>query len=131
MPVRTKRRRILVIEDDPMNTLLACDMLEYLGYEVLKVDNAEEGIELAKSASPDLILTDIRLPGMSGLEAVKTLRADPKTKEIPIVVWTAFVREEDRVRSFAAGCDGHIPKPIGMAEFMAAIQRYVERRKTA
>ena len=114
---------ILVVEDNPANMKLAAMLLEGAGYRVLRAASAQEGIALARALTPQLVLMDIQLPGMDGLEATRALKADPATRAIPVVALTAFAMkgEEERIR--AAGCDGYITKPYDYKLFLAEIAR--------
>ena len=108
---------ILVVEDNPRNLKLVRDILQHLGYRTLEADSAEKGIELARFHSPELILMDVQLPGMDGVEAVARLRADPDTAGLRVVALTAFAMKEDRERFLAAGFNGYIEKPIEVGQF--------------
>ncbi|MCD6060622.1 MAG: response regulator [Moraxellaceae bacterium] len=115
-------KKILVIEDNVTNMKLVQLMLNSAGYEVLKAETAEAGIELARQRLPDLILMDIQLPGMDGLEATRLLKADTGTQHIKIVALTALAMKGDRERILATGCDDYIAKPIKSAEFLGRLQ---------
>src|SRR2546422_6603702 len=104
--------KILVIEDNPMNMELTADLLEVAGYVVCQAENAEEGIAMALSARPSIILMDIALPGMDGLQATNILKQDPHTSHIPVVALTAHAMKGDADKALAAGCIGYITKPI-------------------
>lgn len=112
---------ILIVEDTPANMTLATLILEKGGYAVLQADNAAAGIALARSALPDLILMDIQLPGMSGLEATRILKDDPATRAIPVIAMTAFAMKGDEEKMLAAGCDGYLAKPIHYKELLAML----------
>lgn len=113
--------RILVVEDNPSNMKLVSLILDSMGHSVIEAHEALEGIRLAKSEMPDLILMDIQLPGMDGLEATRRLKDDPATQTIKVVALTAFAMKGDEERMRAAGCDDYIPKPIRHAEFMERV----------
>lgn len=117
--------RILVVEDNPSNMKLVALILESLGHEVIEAFDARAGIELAQDQVPDLILMDIQLPGMDGLEATRLLKLNPLTQAIKVVALTALAMKGDEERILAAGCDGYIPKPIQHLDFVARIQRLV------
>lgn len=117
--------RVLVIEDNEVNLELATDLLEVAGFEVLQALTAETGIELARSQVPDLIVMDIGLPSMDGLEATRILRADAKTKAIPILAATSHAMKGDREKALAAGCDGYITKPIDTRTFADTVRRFI------
>lgn len=104
--------RVLIIEDNPRNLKLVRDVLNVKGWETLEAENAEDGLALARSEGPDLVLMDIQLPGIDGVEALGRLRADPRTADIPVLAVTAFAMKSDRERFLAAGFDGCLEKPI-------------------
>ena len=108
---------ILIVEDNPRNLKLARDVLNHVGYRTLEAENAEDGLALARAQRPDLVLMDVQLPGMDGVEALGHLRADPATAEIPVAALTAFAMKEDRERFMAAGFDGYLEKPLNIREF--------------
>jgi CheY-like chemotaxis protein len=108
---------VLVIEDNPTNLKLASELLKANGYRVVESTSGEEALETLKFLRPDLILLDIQLPGMDGLEVARTLRREPGTRAIPIVALTAHVMKGDEQRAREAGCTGYIPKPIDAARF--------------
>jgi len=113
--------RILVVEDNPANLTLALFLLESAGYAVLSATNAEVGMTLARAEQPDLILMDIQLPGMDGLEATSLLKGDSRTSAIPIIALTALAMKGDEARIRAAGCDGYIAKPMRYREFLSTV----------
>lgn len=117
---------ILIVEDNPANMTLATFLLTTEGHEVLHATTAEAGLLLARSAHPDLILMDIQLPGMDGLEATALLKRDEATRQIPVVALTALAMKGDEERILAAGCDGYIAKPIQYKEFLGAINGHVK-----
>ena len=112
---------ILVVEDNPANMTLAVFLLETAGHSVIKAVNAEAGLTLARSGHPDLILMDIQLPGMDGLEATALLKADAETRDIPVIALTALAMKGDEERIRAAGCNGYISKPISYQSFLMTI----------
>jgi two-component system cell cycle response regulator DivK len=112
---------VLVIEDNPANLTLAVFLLQEAGYTVLTSSNAEAGLVLAREANPHLILMDIQLPGMDGLEATTLLKADERTRAIPVIALTALAMKGDEARIRAAGCDDYIAKPMRYKGFMAAV----------
>ncbi len=113
--------RILVIEDNPDNMVLTVMLLESVGHTVLPAIDAEAGLTIARAERPDLILMDIQLPGMDGLQATALLKQDPVTRVIPVIALTALAMKGDEERIRAAGCDGYIAKPIAIQEFLATI----------
>ncbi len=112
---------VLIVEDNAANMRLAVFLLESAGYDVLTATDAEAGLALARSAQPQLILMDIQLPGMDGLEATMQLKRDVSTSAIPVIALTALAMKGDEERIRAAGCDGYIGKPMRYKEFLAAV----------
>jgi two-component system cell cycle response regulator DivK len=112
---------VLVIEDNPANMKLVTFLLESAGRTVLAANDAETGLTLARSRRPDLILMDIQLPGMDGLEATALLKGDEATRDIPVIALTALAMKGDEERIRAAGCDGYIAKPIAYREFLTLV----------
>ncbi|MBI3724965.1 response regulator [bacterium] len=119
--------RLLVVDDNLANQKLASVLLEDDGFTVRTAANASEALALVESFSPRLILMDVELPGMSGLELVERLRADPETSTTTIVAFTAYAMKGDEQRALAAGCDGYITKPIDTRRFAATIRGYLAR----
>jgi len=120
--------RILVVDDNASNLKLACELLACEGYEVLRADRSERALEILAGTLPDLILTDVSMPGMDGLALTRKLKADPRTHAIPIIVLTASAMKGDEVRIRAAGCDGYITKPIDTRAFVAEIAGHLRGR---
>src|ERR1700689_3859636 len=112
---------ILVVEDHPDNMTLAVLLLRSAGHTVLSAIDAEAGLTLARAELPNLILMDIQLPGMDGLEATALLKADSATRKIPVIALTALAMNGDEERIRAAGCDGYISKPTGIQQFLTTI----------
>jgi two-component system cell cycle response regulator DivK len=119
--------KVLVVEDNLANMKLAVLLLETAGHTVLTAKDAEAGLILAREGQPDLILMDIQLPDMDGLEATAVLKGADATRAIPVIALTALVMKGDEERIRAAGCDGYIAKPLSYREFLATI---VERLGT-
>ena len=117
---------VLIIEDNEKNMKLARDILQAKGYQTVEAETGEEGVKLAKERKPDLVLMDIQLPGINGIEAFKQIRADTKTKSIPVIALTASVTPTDRSQITAAGFDAFISKPISLKEFVETVKRLVE-----
>ena len=117
--------RVLVVEDNPANMTLATFLLQSAGHTVVTAANAEIGLMLARAEQPDLILMDIQLPGMDGLEATGLLKADAATRAIPVVALTALAMKGDEERIRAAGCDGYIAKPMRYKDFLATVAQHV------
>jgi CheY-like chemotaxis protein len=115
--------RILVVEDNAMNLELATELLEAAGYTVVPARNAEEGLRLARSTKPDLILMDLRLPGMDGFAAVRALKLDGGTRSIPTVALTAQAMKGDEEMARAAGFDAYLTKPIDTRAFPETVAR--------
>ncbi|MEO8336021.1 MAG: response regulator [bacterium] len=118
---------VLVVEDNPANMTLAKFLLESAGYRVLCATDAEAGLALAREERPNLILMDIQLPGMDGLEATGLLKRDDSTRAIPVIALTALAMKGDEERIRAAGCDGYIAKPLAYREFLATISAQLAR----
>ena len=112
---------ILIVEDNEKNRKLVRDVLQFKGYRTMEAESGELGVALARESRPALILMDIQLPGMSGIEALAHLRADPTTREIPIVAVTASAMMQDRQRILAAGFDGYQSKPIDVKGFVQMV----------
>ncbi len=112
---------ILIIEDNAANMRLATFLLKAAGHAVLEAVDAEAGLTLARAEHPDLILMDIQLPGMDGLEATALLKADEATRSIPVIALTSLAMKGDEERIRAAGCDGYIAKPLGYRDFLTVI----------
>jgi two-component system, cell cycle response regulator DivK len=113
--------KILIVEDNPDNMTLAVFLMQSAGHTVLSARDAEAGLTLARDEQPNLILMDIQLPGMDGLEATLLLKRDEATRAIPVIALTALAMKGDEERIRAAGCDGYIAKPMRYQEFLATI----------
>jgi two-component system, cell cycle response regulator DivK len=118
---------ILIVEDNDKNLKLVRDVLQVKGYATAEAGTAEDGIAIARERMPDLILMDIQLPGMNGIEAIGVLRADPATARIPVVAVTASVMPQDRNQITEAGFDGYVGKPINLKEFLDTVRDTLER----
>jgi two-component system, cell cycle response regulator DivK len=114
---------ILIVEDNPKNLKLVRDTLQVKGYRTIEAGTGEEGVQLAREQQPALVLMDIQLPGISGIEAFRRLRADPTTRTIPIIAVTASVMAQERQKVMAAGFDGFQGKPISVRELLETIRR--------
>ena len=112
---------VLIVEDNPANMTLAVFLLQSAGYSVLSAVTAEAGLATAREKRPDLILMDIQLPGMDGLQATALLKADRATAGIPVIALTALAMKGDEERIRAAGCDGYIAKPLAYKSFLATV----------
>jgi two-component system, cell cycle response regulator DivK len=124
-PRRSPARRILVVEDNELNLKLLADLLEYHGYAITVATLGEVAVDLAFKELPDLILLDIKLPDMIGTEVASRLKADRRTREIPIIAVTAYAMQGDRGDILASGCDAYVAKPIRIPEFLELVARYV------
>ena len=113
---------ILIVEDNPKNLKLVRDTLQVKGYQTIEAETGEEGVRLAHDRQPALVLMDIQLPGINGVEALKRLRADPVTSSTPVIAITASVMTQDRTRIMAAGFDGFQGKPISVRELLATVR---------
>ena len=118
---------VLVVEDNAANMTLAVFLLQSAGHTVLSATDAEAGLTLARDEQPDLILMDIQLPGMDGLEATALLKRDQATRAIPVIALTALAMKGDEERIRAAGCDGYIAKPMRYQEFLATVAAQLVR----
>ena len=114
---------VLVVEDNEMNRDMLCRRLERKGYSVLVAADGIEGIDLAKSEGPDVIIMDLSLPRVDGWEACRRLKADPATSEIPIIALTAHAMSTDREKALAAGCDDFDTKPVDFGRLLEKIER--------
>jgi two-component system cell cycle response regulator DivK len=119
---------ILIVEDNEKNLKLVRDVLQVKGFATLEAGTAEDGIKLATEHKPDLILMDIHLPGMNGIEALKVLRAEKATAAIPVIAVTASVMQQDRKQITEAGFDAYVGKPINLKEFLDAVRAALERK---
>jgi len=119
--------RVLLIEDNATNMELAMFLLRSAGHTVLSATDAEGGLMLARSEKPHLILMDIQLPGMDGLEATALLKKDVATHDIPVIALTALAMKGDEERIRAAGCDGYIAKPMRYKDFLATVAGQLAR----
>jgi two-component system cell cycle response regulator DivK len=119
---------ILIIEDNDKNLKLVRDVLQFNGYETAEAMTAEDGLVLARSQHPALILLDIQLPGMDGFAALLQLRADPITKSTPVMAVTASAMEQDRQKILEAGFDGYMTKPINVKKFTEEIRTVMDTR---
>jgi CheY-like chemotaxis protein len=118
-------RRILIIEDNPLNLELVTDLLEASGFVVQTAQTAEEGLRLARELLPDLVLMDFGLPGLDGLSATRLLKADPATRQLTVVGLTAHAMKGDEAIALGAGCDGYLTKPIDTRTFIATVTQFI------
>ncbi|NEN04300.1 response regulator [Diaminobutyricibacter tongyongensis] len=117
--------RILVVEDNPLNLKLVRDVLNAHGFEVVEAVSGEEGVALASSCSPDLVLMDLQLPGIDGYEALRLLRQDSRLGGVPVVAFTAFAMLEDRERTSREGFDGYLAKPISVGALPSQVGEFL------
>ncbi len=117
---------ILIVEDNEKNMKLARDVLQSRGYVTLEAVTGEDGVRMAIEKKPDLVLMDIQLPGINGVEALRQMRADPACARIPVVAFTASVMTADRSQFSEAGFDGFLGKPINLKEFLETVKRVLE-----
>ena len=118
---------IVLVEDNERNRKLARDVLVHQGYRVLEAETGEDGVRLTREQTPALVLMDIHLPGIDGIEALRRLRADAATRAIPVIAVTASVMTHDRQKILAAGFDGYQSKPISVRPFLAAVRETLDR----
>jgi two-component system cell cycle response regulator DivK len=117
---------ILIVEDNERNLKLVRDVLQVKGYATIEAGTGEEAVKLALEKKPDLVLMDIHLPGMNGIEALGVLRANPATAAIPVIAVTASVMQQDRKQITEAGFDAYVGKPINLKEFLDAVRHALE-----
>ena len=118
---------ILIVEDNEKNRKLVRDVLSHEGYRILETENGEDAVRLAQSERPALVLMDIQLPGIDGIEALRRLRAEAATRTIPVIAVTASAMTQDRTTIMAAGFDGYQSKPISVRPFLAAVRQALDR----
>jgi two-component system cell cycle response regulator DivK len=123
---RAMTKRVLIVEDNDLNMKLFHDLLEAHGYDTLQTKDGMEALELARQHHPDLILMDIQLPEVSGLEVTKWIKDDPNIKDIPIVAVTAFAMKGDEEKIRDGGCEAYIAKPISIAHFLETVKRFLK-----
>jgi len=121
-------RRILVVEDNPLNLKLVRDVLQFAGYDVIEAKSGEEGLRVAQEEPPDLVLMDLQLPGIDGTETLRRLREGSLGRDVPVVAVTALAMAEDRERASLAGFDGYVEKPISVRELPGQIEAFLNGR---
>lgn len=121
----THRKCVLIVEDNPLNMKLFSAMIVAQGYDVVQAVNGSDGLDLAQRVHPDLIIMDIQLPGMSGLEITHTLKTADATRDIPIIATTAFALRGDKEKILASGCDEFMAKPIAITQFLELIDDFM------
>ncbi len=125
------QKTIMIVEDEPANQKLFSDLLNNLGYRILLAKNGLEAIDFTLKEIPDLILMDIGLPGISGLDATKIIKENHKTRQVPIIAVTAFAMKEDETRAIQAGCDSFITKPVNIKDLIKEIERWISKSDTS
>lgn len=118
-------KKVLIVEDNELNMKLFHDLLQANGYETVQTRNGTEALALARQHRPDLILMDIQLPEVSGLEVTKWLKDDDELRSIPVVAVTAFAMKGDEERIRAGGCEAYIPKPISVTKFLETMRQFL------
>ena len=124
-------RRILLVEDNEMNRDMLSRRLQRRGYEVIIAIDGQQGVEMARSESPDVILMDMSLPVMDGWEATRTLKSSPDTKHLPVIALTAHAMSTDREKAMEAGCDDYDTKPIELTRLLAKIEALIQAGATS
>ena len=124
-------RTVLIIEDDPLNLKLITDLLEMDGCTVIQAADGDLAEELVRIHTPDLVMTDIRLPGRSGLDITRSLKSNPNTTHIPVILTTAFYQYGNRETCMESGCDDYLAKPFTINHLYEVISRYLPQRQIA
>lgn len=127
----TMKKKILIVEDNDLNLKLFRDLLAAHGYDTIETKDGVEAIALTISEHPDLILMDIQLPEISGLDVTRRLKSDVATSEIPIIAVTAFAMKDDEEKILAAGCEAYISKPISIVPFLNTVRRFLGEEEIA
>jgi two-component system cell cycle response regulator DivK len=122
--------KILVVDDDPRNLRLAVAVLERAGHEVLSAEDGTNGVEIALSQAPDIVLMDVQMPGMDGIAALACLRSEPRTATLKVVALTALAMKGDAQRLLAQGFDGYLEKPIRYREFLVCVAAHLTDKDT-
>lgn len=125
------KKRILIVEDNDLNLKLFRDLLIAHGYETIETKEGLEAIMLTRTERPDLILMDIQLPEISGLDVTRRLKSEENTRGIPIIAVTAFAMKDDEEKILAAGCQAYISKPISIVPFINTVRRYLGEEEVA
>lgn len=119
------KKKVLIVEDNDLNLKLFRDLLEAHGYETFETKDGSEALPLAKNIRPDLILMDIQLPEISGLDITKRLKSDEEVSHIPVVAVTAFAMKDDEEMILSAGCEAYMSKPISIPTFIETVQKFL------
>jgi CheY-like chemotaxis protein len=125
------KAKILYVEDHQGNIYVMENRLKRWGYEAVVAMDGQSALAMARTHKPDLILMDIQLPGIDGLEATRQIKADPETEGIPVIAVSAFAMYDDRDKALAAGCDGHFSKPVDFHDLRVRIQSLLEKKPEA
>ncbi|RIJ15641.1 response regulator [Henriciella mobilis] len=126
-----EKKTVLVVEDNELNMRLFCDLLDAFGFQTLQCRDGAKAVELARQHKPDLIIMDIQLPEVSGLDITRWIKDDESIRAIPVLAVTAFAMRADEQRVREAGCEGYLSKPIQMKSFLSTVQELVDDRKAA
>lgn len=118
-------KKVLIVEDNELNMKLFEDLLSAHGYETFKTRDGRQVLDIARQCLPDMILMDIQLPEVSGLDVTKWLKADPELKHIPVIAVTAFAMKGDEEKILQGGCEGYISKPISISEFIRVVEKHL------
>ncbi|MEP4377671.1 MAG: response regulator [Alphaproteobacteria bacterium] len=119
-------KTVLIVEDNELNMKLFHDLLEAQGYETLQTKDGREALKLAREHRPDLVLMDIQLPEVSGLEVTKWIKEDENLRDIPVIAVTAFAMKGDEEKIRQGGCEAYIAKPISVSEFLETVQKFID-----
>jgi two-component system, cell cycle response regulator DivK len=119
--------KVLIVEDNERNLKLVRDVLSHAGWEVVSCGSGEESVSLARAERPDVVLMDVNLPGISGVEALGRLRSDAATAGIPVAALTAYAMKDDRARLLAAGFDAYLEKPVSVRELPSQVEALIHR----
>lgn len=118
-------KTVLLVEDNEDNLIVYRTILDHVGYRVIEARDGEEGVARALAEQPDLILMDVSLPKMDGWEATRRIKADPQTREIPIIAVTAHALDDDREKATQVGCDGYLAKPVAPRRVVEEVERFI------
>ncbi|HYD17039.1 MAG TPA: response regulator [Patescibacteria group bacterium] len=121
------KKKVMIVEDNELNMKLFDDLLGAHGYETIKTRDGTKVMDMARANRPDLIVMDIQLPEVSGLDVTKWLKADPDLKSIPVIAVTAFAMKGDEEKIRQGGCEDYVSKPISIIDFMKVVQKYLEK----
>lgn len=125
LPAGNQAKRVLIVEDNELNMKLFHDLLEAYGYSTLQTRSGMEAMELVRAHRPDLVLMDIQLPEVSGLDVTRWIKQDEELKSIPVIAVTAFAMKGDEEKIRQGGCEDYIAKPISVAKFLEVVKRYL------